>query len=88
VTDDEFDQQIAVRRLVVPNRGPDDLYRVLQVDAGARGSRRVVPPAGEAHAFDVALWARRVSVSVSPSGRSVRVFVDGVEIPKIPRGTG
>lgn len=56
-------------------------YQLVILRAGNRGLRRVVPPAGEAHAFDVPDWARRIEVSVSPTGRSVRVFVDGQEVP-------
>lgn len=52
----------------------------LIVKAGHRGIRRVVPPAGEAHAFDVDEYARRVDVWVSSTGRSVRVWVDGQEV--------
>lgn len=55
-------------------------YRTLDVKAGRRGIERVVPPAGEAYAFDRLLWARHVQVTVSPSGRSVRVYVDGQEV--------
>lgn len=72
-----------------PNRQQDLAgYTVMTIDAGNRGTERVVPPAGEEHAFDRQLWARHVQVSVSPTGRSVRVFVDGIEIkptqPKEP----
>jgi hypothetical protein len=56
-------------------------YVLVRVDAGPRGSEHVVPPAGEQYAYDRPLWARRVEVSVSPKGRSARVWVDGVEIP-------
>jgi hypothetical protein len=52
------------------------------IKVGNRGTKRVVPPAGERYAFEVTEWARRVTVSVSPSGRSVRVWVDGHEIPR------
>jgi hypothetical protein len=52
------------------------------IDAGPRGVERIVPPAGEAYAFEVQTWARNVVVYVSPKGRSVRVWVDGVEIPR------
>jgi hypothetical protein len=54
---------------------------VVRVRAGRRDRRRVVPPAGEKYAFTVQEWAREVEVSVSPKGQSVRVFVDGVEVP-------
>jgi hypothetical protein len=57
-------------------------YTVLNVRAGNRGTRRVVPPAGEDYAYDRQEWARRVQVNVSPTGRSVRVFVDGREVPQ------
>lgn len=59
-------------------------YQSVEVSAGYRRTRRVVPPAGKQHAFTVEEFARRVSVSVSPSGRSVRVFVDGHEV-KLPK---
>lgn len=55
-------------------------YEVLRVMAGNRGDKRVVPPAGEDHAFTTTEWSRRVEISVSPTGRSVRVWVDGVEV--------
>lgn len=35
--------------------------------------------AGPYHFVDVRAGERRVQISVSPTGRSVRVFVDGVE---------
>jgi hypothetical protein len=41
-------------------------YAVMNVYAGPRAPGR---------------WARHVQVSVSPKGRSARVWVDGVEIP-------
>lgn len=60
----------------------DDGGEVLIVRAGKCTTERVVPPAGENHAFDVERWTRRVEVYVSPTGRSVRVFVDGTEVVK------
>jgi hypothetical protein len=56
-------------------------YVRVSVMAGPRPSERIVPPAGEDHAFWATRWARRVEVSVSPKGRSARVWADGVEIP-------
>ena len=56
----------------------------LTVTAGPLPPKRVVPPAGEDYAFDVVQWKRRVGVYVSPTGRSVRVWVDGVEIKPLP----
>lgn len=55
-------------------------YRMLTVRAGYRGRDRVVPPAGEEYAFELDRWARTVEVTVSPTGRSVRVWVDGEEV--------
>ena len=55
-----------------------------KVYAGPLPPKRVVPPAGEDYAFDVAQWNRRVNVYVSPTGRSARVWVDGVEIKPLP----
>lgn len=63
------------------NMGAHEGYVWVRIQAGPRPAERIVPPAGEDHAFSAARWARRVEVSVSPTGRSARVWVDGVEIP-------
>ena len=55
-------------------------YHVLNVRACNRGEKRIVPPAGEDYAFEVTDWAKRVEISVSPAGRSVRVWIDGEEV--------
>ena len=55
--------------------------RSLIIRAGRRKVRHVVPPAGDDYAFDVQEWEREVTVYVSPTGRSVRVWVDGKEAP-------
>lgn len=52
----------------------------ITVRAGRRGVERIVPPAGDDHAFEVERWGREVTVYVSPTGRSVRVWVDGAEV--------
>jgi hypothetical protein len=57
-----------------------DGYEIAHVRAGHRGVKRIVPPAGERYAFDVDQWARRIEVSVSPTGRSIRIYVDGREV--------
>lgn len=62
-----------------PGRGMSD-YTVLHVDAVPTFVERIVPPAGEAYAFDVQHYRRRIEVHVSPTGRSVRVWVDGEEV--------
>lgn len=51
------------------NMGRHAGYVLMSVQAGPR------PPAGE-----FARWKRHVQVTVSPTGRSARVWVDGVEI--------
>lgn len=61
---------------------PGQVRTMVTINAGHRGTERVVPPAGEAWAFERDVWDREVGVYVSPTGRSVRVFVDGVEIGK------
>ena len=63
------------------NMGQHAGYVVMRISAGPRPGERVAPPAGEAHAFTSPRWARQVEVTVSPTGRSARVWVDGVEIP-------
>lgn len=72
------------------NAGPRHAgYVMVYIDAGPRGHETIVPPAGPEHAYDRPQWARRVEVTVSPAGRSARVWVDGVEIPpeRIPAQT-
>jgi hypothetical protein len=55
-------------------------YTQLDIGAGQCRTERIVPPAGEAYAFEVPRWTRTVSVAISPTGRSVRVWIDGVEV--------
>lgn len=64
-----------VRHLLLP-----DNRQVLQVDCVPTTTTRIVPPAGDEYAFDVQHYRRQVEVYVSPSGRSVRVWVDGEEV--------
>lgn len=54
---------------------------VFCLKAGPLPSERIVPPAGEEHAFDVERWQWDIEVYRSPKGRSIRVFVNGAEIP-------
>ena len=55
-------------------------YRVAKVGAGVRHVERVVPPAGEEHAFTRISHPLEIEVCTSPTGRSTRLFVNGVEI--------
>lgn len=52
--------------------------------AGVKKTVRIVPPAGDRFAFDVDDWPHRFTVYVSPTGRSVRLWIDGdeIELPK------
>lgn len=61
-------------------RASHEGYQLVHLSAGFEGMERVVPPAGEDYAFNVPRYKRRVEVTVSPTGRSVRVFVDGKEV--------
>jgi hypothetical protein len=64
------------------SRADHDRGTSLIIHAGNGGTERVVPPAGEAHAFDRTIWRRRIEVGISPTGRSVRVWVDGEEVDR------
>lgn len=57
-----------VHALNLPDKGT-----VLVANAGPRQTNE------EGHVTD---WARKVEIYVSPAGRSVRVFVDGVEVQR------
>lgn len=53
---------------------------LLSVRAGRRKIEHVVPPAGEEYAFERVDWDHVIEVSVSPTGRSVQVWVDGERV--------
>ena len=55
-------------------------WECLKINVVPTRVERVVPPAGEAHAFDVQHYKRTLEIYVSPTGRSVRIYVDGVEV--------
>lgn len=61
-----------------------DPHRAIKVRAGRRWTERIVPPAGEAYAFDVERWPVEVEVTVSPGGRVVRLHVNGTEVDVRP----
>lgn len=54
---------------------------VAKIRAGHLGTERIVPPAGEDHAFTRDRWRHVIEINVSPTGRSVRLFVDGRAVP-------
>lgn len=57
-----------------------DFRRAIKVRAGRCRVEHVVPPAGEHFAFDRMDWDHEVEVYVSPTGSSVRVFIDHEEV--------
>lgn len=58
----------------------DDMWETVRVQCVPTFNEHVTPPAGEEYAFDVQHYRRTVEVFVSPTGRSVRVYVDGKEV--------
>jgi hypothetical protein len=73
-------RDIDIQRIMYHRHPADSGAHVVKVRAGHRGTEHIVPPAGEDLAVDRTIWARTVEVYTSPAGRSVRVWVDGVEI--------
>ncbi len=67
--------QQEVRRI-----GIGDGRLVTIVNAGYLGTERVVPPAGEKYAFDRMLWRFQFEIYTSPTGRSVRLWVNDKEV--------
>ncbi len=75
---EHYDARVFTFRL----REDQQPYTCVDVRAGRRTTEHIIPPAGEKYAFDVPRWPRHVEVVISPTGKSVRVFVDGKEVPK------
>lgn len=73
------DSKIEVRHFTAEMR-PGRVYEIAHLSAGVVRVDRVIPPAGLEYAFARTTYRREVQVSVSPNGRSVRVFVDGREV--------
>ena len=55
-------------------------YACVDIRAGIPKTIRVVPPAGEAYAFDRDGYPTHVQVIVSPKGRSVQVWLNGERV--------
>ena len=55
-------------------------YQEVEVRAGKHETVHVVPPAGEQYAYDREDWSERITVTISPTGRSVRVYRNGREL--------
>ena len=72
------DANYEIRRL----RGvlPNGTYDIIKIGAGRCTLERIVPPAGERYAFTLATWATNVEITVSPTGRSVQVHVNGERV--------
>ncbi len=73
------EQQMSVRPIGLP-----DGRRVTIVEAGYLGRERIEPPGGPEHAFWRSKWRHRIEVYTSRTGRSVRVWIDGTEVPCPP----
>jgi len=55
-------------------------YETVKIRCAPTTVEHVVPPAGEDHAWDFQHYRRTVEVTVSPTGRSVQVYVDGKRV--------
>lgn len=55
-------------------------WTIHKIGAGVPTVRKVTPAAGDSYAYEVVEYPRNIEVAVSPSGRSVRVYVDGLEV--------
>lgn len=71
---------IIIRRSSFKDRR-DAIWQNVKLGCGPTFVEHVVPPAGEDYAFDIQHYRREVEVYVSPTGRSVRVWIDGNEVP-------
>lgn len=78
-TDNQFDVRVLTYNIDQREKQP---RKTVIVEAGNLGVECVTPPAGPVHAFNRQRWQRRVEVYISPTGRSVRVWVDGKEVKK------
>jgi hypothetical protein len=67
-----------IRQFTFEHKG--GVYENVKIGAGRRVTKRIVPPAGEAYAFKVDTWDTMVEITVSPTGRSVQVFVNGKKV--------
>ena len=59
------------------------VYHAIDVRSGFQGFDRIVPPAGEMYAFYRPRYLHHVQVTVSPTGRSVQVFMDGEKLEAV-----
>lgn len=55
-------------------------YGRLTAKCGAPRVEHIVPPAGDDHAFDRVVRPLDIEIMVSPTGRSTRMWINGVEI--------
>jgi hypothetical protein len=71
-----------IRAIRFDHRG--GTYHNVTIDCGLPAYDRIVPPAGEDHAFDYPTYPNTVEVAVSPTGRSVRVWLNGKKMTVEP----
>lgn len=55
-------------------------YQEVEIVGGKRQTIHVVPPAGEKYAYDREDWSERITVTISPTGRSIRIYRNGQEL--------
>lgn len=55
-------------------------HQILKVSAGKPVTETIVPPAGERWAFTRTTRPTNIEVCVSPTGRSVQVFINGQKV--------
>lgn len=75
----DWDLRVGQWRLDRRESGP---RAFVDLNVGHRGYETIVPPAGEQFSFERDLWAHEIQVSISPTGRSVRVHVNGKEVAR------
>jgi hypothetical protein len=78
--DPPFDVEYRPGGVIVGLTSDTPIGPTLIVQAGKVREERIVPPAGEEHAWEREMWDCRVEVYVSPNGQRTRVWVDGVEV--------
>lgn len=74
----DFGRFITVRPFGFTHRGGG--YEVLHVDLVPIATERIVPPAGEDYAYFRTKYKHHLEITISPTGRSVQIHLDGERI--------
>lgn len=75
---DPVEPRIDIRYGTYEMKGDRRTYAT--ICAGRKKTERVIPPAGAKYAFDRDIWDHRIEIYVSPTGRSVQIYVDGERV--------